>query len=134
MVRCTSHKNNFFINLTWYDIVVTNAHIVYILEKLYISQKQLPRKMKTRLVITMCVGYIFRQLYLWQIQHRGIYHTFSRTLNTRSKNGSSEWVKREWVKRVLHFSQKQLSRIMKSRLVITNCAGYIFWQLFLRRV
>ena len=50
------------------------------------------------------------------------------------KHKVEKWLVREWVKRVLHFSQKQLSRIMKSRSVITNCAGYIFWQLFLRRV
>ena len=30
------------------------------------------------------------------------------------------------------FSQKQLPRKMKSRLVILECAGYILWQLFLR--
>ena len=31
---------------------------------------------------------------------------------------------------ILYFSQKQLPRKMKSRLVIRKCAGYIFWQLF----
>ena len=35
---------------------------------------------------------------------------------------------------LLHFSQKQLPREMESRLVIIMCAGYIFWQLFLRRL
>ena len=35
---------------------------------------------------------------------------------------------------LLYFSQKQLPRKMKSRLVITKCAGYIFWQLILRRL
>ena len=35
---------------------------------------------------------------------------------------------------VLYFSQKQLPRKMKSRFVITTCAGYIFKQLFLRRL
>ena len=34
----------------------------------------------------------------------------------------------------LYFSQKQLPRKMKSRLVIIACAGYILWQLFLRRL
>ena len=34
----------------------------------------------------------------------------------------------------LYFSQKQLSRKMKSRLSIIKCAGYTFWQLFLRRL
>ena len=34
--------------------------------------------------------------------------------------------------RILYFSQKQLPREMESRLVIIECAGYIFWQLFLR--
>ena len=33
---------------------------------------------------------------------------------------------------ILFFSQKQLPRKMKSRLVIIECADYIFWQLFLR--
>ena len=32
---------------------------------------------------------------------------------------------------VIYFSQKQLPRKMTSRLVNTECAGYIFWQLFL---
>ena len=32
---------------------------------LYISQKQLPRKMKMRLVITVCAGFIFRQLFFF---------------------------------------------------------------------
>ena len=32
---------------------------------------------------------------------------------------------------ILYFSQNQLPRKMESRLVITKCAGYIFWQLFL---
>ena len=31
----------------------------------------------------------------------------------------------------VYFSQKQLPRKMKLRLVIIDCAGYIFWQLFL---
>ena len=34
-------------------------------------------------------------------------------------------------KLLIYFSQKQLLRKMESRLVITMCAGYIFWQLFL---
>ena len=34
----------------------------------------------------------------------------------------------------IHFSQKQLPREVKSRLVIMECTGYIFWQLFLRRL
>ena len=33
---------------------------------------------------------------------------------------------------VVFFSQKQLPRKMKSRLVIIVCAGYTFWQLFLQ--
>ena len=37
---------------------------------------------------------------------------------------------RRIVRDQLYFSQKQLPRKMKSRLVITECAGYIFWQLF----
>ena len=32
---------------------------------------------------------------------------------------------------LLYFSQKQLPRETKTRLVITKCAGYIFWQSFL---
>ena len=32
----------------------------------------------------------------------------------------------------LYSSQKQLPRKMEPGLVITECAGYIFWQLFLR--
>ena len=32
---------------------------------------------------------------------------------------------------IIFFSQKQLTRKMNSRLVIIECAGYIFWQLFL---
>ena len=35
---------------------------------------------------------------------------------------------------VLYFSQKQPPRKMKSRLVIIDCAGYIFRQLFLQRL
>ena len=35
---------------------------------------------------------------------------------------------------ILSFSQKQTPRKMKLRLVIIECAGYIFWQLFLRRL
>ena len=35
---------------------------------------------------------------------------------------------------LLYFSQKQLPRKMKARLVIIQCAGYIFWQLFLWRL
>ena len=35
---------------------------------------------------------------------------------------------------LLYFSQKQLPRKMKSRLLIIKCAGYISWQLFLRRL
>ena len=31
---------------------------------------------------------------------------------------------------VVHFSQKQLPRKTKTRLVILECAGYIIWQLF----
>ena len=31
------------------------------------SSKQLPRKMKTRLVIIECAGYIFWQLFLWEV-------------------------------------------------------------------
>ena len=34
----------------------------------------------------------------------------------------------------LYFSQKQLPGKMKSRLVILECAGYIFWPLFLQRL
>ena len=33
---------------------------------------------------------------------------------------------------ILYFSQKQMPREIESRLVIIVCAGYIFWQLFLR--
>ena len=33
----------------------------------YRSQKQLPRKMKSRLVNIMCAGYIFWQLFLWDV-------------------------------------------------------------------
>ena len=36
--------------------------------------------------------------------------------------------------RELYCLQKQLPRKMKSRLVIEECAGYIFWQIFLRRL
>ena len=32
----------------------------------------------------------------------------------------------------LYFSQKQLAREIESRLVIIECAGYVFWQLFSR--
>ena len=35
---------------------------------------------------------------------------------------------------ILYFSKKQLLRKMKSRLVIIECAGYIFRQLFLRQL
>ena len=35
---------------------------------IYFSQKQLPRKMKSRLVIIMCAGYIFWQLFLWRLK------------------------------------------------------------------
>ena len=35
--------------------------------KLYVSQKQLPRKMMTRLVIIECAGYALRQLFLWRL-------------------------------------------------------------------
>ena len=35
---------------------------------------------------------------------------------------------------LLYSSQKQLPRKMKSRLVIIECAGNNFWQLFLRRL
>ena len=34
---------------------------------IHISQKQLPRKMNTRLVIIECAGYNFRQLFLWRL-------------------------------------------------------------------
>ena len=37
---------------------------------LYFSQKQLPRKMELRLVITKCAGYTFRQLFLWEVYVR----------------------------------------------------------------
>ena len=33
----------------------------------------------------------------------------------------------------IHFSQKQLPRKTKTRLVIIECAGYIFWQLLFMR-
>ena len=33
----------------------------------YFSQKQPPRKLKTRLVIIECAGHIFWQLFLWQL-------------------------------------------------------------------
>ena len=33
---------------------------------------------------------------------------------------------------ILHFSQKQLPREMESRLIIIECAGYIFCRLFMR--
>ena len=36
-----------------------------IIPLLYFSQKQLPRKMKLCLVIIVCKGYIFWQLFLW---------------------------------------------------------------------
>ena len=36
--------------------------------ELYFSQKQLPRKMMSRLVIIECAGYIFWQLFLWPLQ------------------------------------------------------------------
>ena len=35
--------------------------------KIYFSQKQLPHKMKSRLVIIDCAVYIFRQLFLWRL-------------------------------------------------------------------
>ena len=47
------------LNGIWY----TKSEII----ELYFSQKQLPRKMKSRLVIIMCAGYIFRQLFLWRL-------------------------------------------------------------------
>ena len=34
----------------------------------------------------------------------------------------------------IYFSQKQLPRKTKPRLVVINCAGYVFWQLFLWEV
>ena len=36
--------------------------------------------------------------------------------------------------RILFFSQRQLPHKMKSRLVMIECAGYIFWQLFVQRL
>ena len=35
---------------------------------------------------------------------------------------------------LIYFSQKQLARKLKSRHVIIECTGYIFWRLFLRRI
>ena len=35
---------------------------------------------------------------------------------------------------IIYLSQKQMPRIMKSRLVIIECADNIFWQLFLKRL
>ena len=35
--------------------------------QLLFSQKQLPHKMKTRLVIIKCAGGIFWQLFLWEV-------------------------------------------------------------------
>ena len=34
---------------------------------LYFSQKQLPREMESRLVIVVCAGYTFWQLFLWEV-------------------------------------------------------------------
>ena len=38
-----------------------------VLLKLYASQKQLPREMKSRLPTRKCAGYIFWQLFLWRL-------------------------------------------------------------------
>ena len=38
---------------------------------LYFSQKQLPRKRKPRLVIIDCAGYVFSQLFLWEVYTTG---------------------------------------------------------------
>ena len=40
---------------------------------LYISQKQLRRKLKSRLVIVACAGYIFWQLFLWEVYKVNLY-------------------------------------------------------------
>ena len=35
--------------------------------KLYFSQKQMPREMEPRLVILECAGYILWQLFMWRL-------------------------------------------------------------------
>ena len=51
---------------------------------LYLSQKQLPRKMKTRLVIIECAGYTFSQLFFWRF-----YFTLHLRLKEFSETASS---------------------------------------------
>ena len=57
-----------FNNLT---AAVEDLHNKYLVScLLYISQKQLPRKMKSRFVIIVCAAYIFWQLFLWRLYVR----------------------------------------------------------------
>ena len=46
------------------EIYLVNVYTIYIYIYIYVSQKQLPRKMKSRLVIIQCAGNIFWQLFL----------------------------------------------------------------------
>ena len=54
--------------------------------------------------------------------------------NEMSRMRWAEWDGKFIVLVSVYFSQKQLLRIMKSRLVIIQCAGFKFWQLLLRRL
>ena len=60
--------SEFYSNVNSLFITNTGAH-----DPLHFSQKQLPRKMKLRLVIIVCAGYIFWQLFLWEL-YLGAYH------------------------------------------------------------
>ena len=61
------HGNSPVTTLTNLAVETGIIWTIFISQLLYISQKQLPCKMKTCLVITMCAGYIFWQLFLWRI-------------------------------------------------------------------
>ena len=115
----------------------------------YFSQKQLPHKMKPLLflllVIIECVGYILWQLFLRRCILPSSIDTIrgkcapnpnycaallqscahNEKVIKRYKLNSSLRYKPE-IKAEVYFSQKQLPRKMKQRLVITMCAGYIF--------
>ena len=47
-------------------LIITGQAYKYI-GKVYFSQKQLPRKMKSCLLIIECAGYINWQLFLWRL-------------------------------------------------------------------
>ena len=57
------------LNTTPLHRVISIVYLITVLLLLYISQKQLPRKMKSRLVIIECAGYIFWQLFLWRLYY-----------------------------------------------------------------